>query len=129
MTPMEKIEKRPRAPPEKVFKKPRRLFDCALKMARIASEFTPGMGMAAPTRKSAIAPSVMAMRLRRSGTSMRSPIPAILGLRDLALHDLGLAAGLLDLVLGALGERVHHDLESALELAVAQHLDRTPALD
>ena len=51
ITPIEKMEKRPSAPPENVFRKPSRFRDWALKMALMASALTPGIGMDAPTRK------------------------------------------------------------------------------
>src|SRR6185312_16896581 len=83
----------------------------------------PGIGIAAPTRNTARAPSVHPMRRRSSGTSKTLPIPAIL-----SLDDLGLAAGLLELGLGAGGERVRGDRQLALELAVAEDLDQLAAL-
>ena len=50
LIPIEKIENRPKAPPENMSKNPKRVFRCDSNSTRIASVLIPGRGITAPNR-------------------------------------------------------------------------------
>src|SRR5690242_2720294 len=148
MMPSAKIVKRRSCPPLNRSTKPRKVPRFCSKNCCSRSALIPGVGMCPPRRYTASSPRVNRMRLRRSGTrntlasfsSMReftslglrllisallSPgrFPLVRNRRDRDLDNLGLAAGIRDLLLRRLGELVGLHGDGGLKLAVTQDLD------